>query len=138
MANREVNLTKRVKTAEGSRFCPVVLSANGRVKPDTVRVNGHEERHPEGAYYIEWYEGTRRRRLSVGRNASDAAARRLAKEAELNAINHGIAVTPQNGDGRRSLAAFVTEFLDETKLTKKPKTLAAYSTALAYFDNNPS
>jgi integrase/recombinase XerD len=32
-----------------------------------------------------------------------------------------------------SLAAAVAEFLDETKLTKKPKTLAAYSTALSYF-----
>jgi integrase/recombinase XerD len=138
MPNREVNLTKRIKTAEGSRFCPVVLSANGRVKPDTVMVHGREERHPEGAYYIEWYEGARRRRLSVGRNASDAAARRLAKEAELNAINHGLALAPQNGDGRRSLAASVDEFLDETKLTKKPKTLAAYSTALTYFTESCS
>ncbi len=57
MANREVNLTKRIHTTEGLRFCPVVLSANGRVKPDVVIVNGTEERHTEGAYYIEWYEG---------------------------------------------------------------------------------
>ena len=27
----------------------------------------------------------------------------------------------------------VVEFLEETKLTKKPKTLAAYTTALNYF-----
>jgi len=51
MANREVNLTKRVQTGKGVRYCPVVLSANGRVKPDVVLVNGHEERHTEGAYY---------------------------------------------------------------------------------------
>ena len=138
MANRGVNLTKRVQTLHGMRYCPVVLSANGRVKPNFVHVDGKQEHHPEGAYYIEWYEGPRRRRLSVGRNAADAAARRLAKEAELNAINHGVAVTPQNGDGRRSLAASVAEFLDETKLTKKPKTLAAYSTALAYFSESCS
>lgn len=31
------------------------------------------------------------------------------------------------------MAAAVAEFLDETKLTKKPKTLAAYSTAIEYF-----
>ena len=36
-------------------------------------------------------------------------------------------------NGHRSLAAAVAEFLDETKLTKKPKTLAAYTTALNYF-----
>jgi integrase/recombinase XerD len=33
----------------------------------------------------------------------------------------------------RSLAAAVTDFVDETKLRKKPKTLSAYSTALSYF-----
>jgi hypothetical protein len=34
--SREVNLTKRVQTSKGPRFCPVVLSPNGRVKPDLV------------------------------------------------------------------------------------------------------
>ena len=144
MPNREVNLTKRVwlKDAKnkhgqeqpGFRFCPVVLSANGRVKPDLVLVNGQEERHTEGgAYHIEWYEGARRRRLSVGKNAADAAARRAAKEAELNARNHGVAVVTEGQNGRRSVAAAVADFLEETKLTKKPKTHAAYSTALNYF-----
>ena len=111
-----------------------MLSANGRVKPDLVVVNGKDERHPEGAYYLEWREGTKRVRLSVGKDAADASARRLRKEAELNAVNNGLAVAPENGtNGHRSLAALIAEFLDETKLTKKPKTLAAYTTALNYF-----
>jgi integrase/recombinase XerD len=42
-------------------------------------------------------------------------------------------VTPDGQNGHRSLAAAVADFLDETKLTKKPKTRAAYSTALSYF-----
>jgi hypothetical protein len=77
MANREVNLTKRIETPKGLRFCRAVLSNNGRVKPDVVLVNGREEKHLEGKYYIEWYEGTKRRRLSVGKNAADAQATRL-------------------------------------------------------------
>jgi hypothetical protein len=40
---------------------------------------------------------------------------------------------PEGQNGHRSVAAAAAEFLDETKLTKKPKTLAAYSTALSYF-----
>jgi integrase/recombinase XerD len=139
MANREVNLTKRVQTPHGARYCQVVLSANGRVKPDLVIVNGKEARHPEGAYYLEWREGSKRVRLSVGKDAADASARRLRKEAELNAVNNGVIVVPENGDnGHRSLAAAVTEFLDETKLTKKPKTQAAYTTALSYFTESCS
>jgi integrase/recombinase XerD len=132
--SKEVNLTKRVQTKKGPRYCPVVLSPNGRVKPDLVIVNGQPERHPEGAYYLEWRENGRRVRLSVGKDAQDAAARRLRKQAELHAVNNGVTVVRQNGNnGQRSLATAVAEFLDETKLTKKPKTLAAYTTALNYF-----
>ena len=137
MANtqsKEVNLTKRVKTNNGMRYCPVVLSANGRVKPDFVIINGQPERHPDGAYYLEWRENGRRVRLSVGKDAADATARRQRKEAELNARNNGVAVVPDNGEnGHRSVATAVAEFLEETELTKKTKTLAAYTTSLNYF-----
>jgi hypothetical protein len=47
--NRTVKLTKRVQTSRGLRYCPVVLSANGRVRADLVIILGQEERHPEGA-----------------------------------------------------------------------------------------
>jgi integrase/recombinase XerD len=137
--SKEVNLTKRVQTKKGPRYCPVVLSPNGRVKPDLVIVNGQPERHPEGAYYLEWRENGRRVRLSVGKDAQNAAARRQGKRAELHAINNGVTVVPQNGsNGLRPLATAVAEFLDETKLTKKPKTLAAYTTALNYFTESCS
>jgi integrase/recombinase XerD len=134
MANREVNLTNRVQTAHGWRYCRVLLSANGRVKPDAVIVSGKQERHPEGAYYLEWHEGPKRVRLSVGKDPADASARRQRKESELNALNNGVIVVPETGDnGHRSLAAAVSGYLEETKLTKKPKTVAAYTTALNYF-----
>ena len=38
---------------------------HGRVKPDVVLVNGKDERHAEGAYYLDWREGSKRVRLSV-------------------------------------------------------------------------
>jgi len=41
---REVNLTKRVQTIKGMRYCPVVPSPNGRVKPDLLLVNRNPER----------------------------------------------------------------------------------------------
>jgi integrase/recombinase XerD len=130
--NREVNLTKLVQTSKGPRYCPVVWATNGRIRPDVVMVNGQPERHTEGAYYLEWREGPKRVRLSVGKDAIDAENRRKRKAAELNAVNEGAALVPIAG-GPRSLAALVAEYLEETKLTKKPKTLAAYGTALRYF-----
>lgn len=131
--SKEVNLTKRVQTSKGMRYCPVVLSPNGRLKPDLVLVNGKQERHPEGAYYLEWREKGKRVRLSVGKDAQDAAARRQRKEAELNALNNGVSVLPEKGNGYPSVAVAAAKFLEETELTKKPKTLAAYTTALNYF-----
>ena len=132
--NRECNLTKRVQLARGWRYCPVVLSANGRVKPDVVLVNDKPENHPEGSYYLEWRDNGKRIRLSVGTDPQDAAARRLRKQAELNAVNNGVAVVPENGqNGHRSLASTVADYLEEVQLTKKEKTHAAYSTALTYF-----
>jgi integrase/recombinase XerD len=131
--NREVNLTKRVQTPHGWRYCTIVLSANGRVKTDLVIVNRKLETHKEGAYYLEWREGSKRVRLSVGKDPADASARRQRKEGELNAVNNGVSIVPDGQNGHRSVAAAVADFLDETKLTKKPKTLAAYTTALSYF-----
>ena len=126
MANtqsREVNLTKRVQTPKGMRYCPVVLSPNGRVKPDLVLLNGKPEKHPEGAYYLEWREQGKRVRLSVGKDAQDAAARRQRKEAELNALNNGVPVLPENGDGHKTVAAAVAQISGGNRAAKKPKPL---------------
>ncbi len=135
--NRQVNLTKRVKTQNGLRYCQVVLAANGRIKPNYVFVDGKQEAHPEGAYYLEWRKGLNRVRVSVGKDVADAAAKRHRKVAELNAINNGVnVVSPDARDGRRSLSATVAEYLEEVKLRGKPKTHAAYSTALEYFQQS--
>lgn len=140
--NRECNVTKRVLTRNGLRYCAVVLSANGRIKPSWVYVTSDtgkslEELHPEGSYYIEWRENGRRRRLSVGSDAADATAQRLRKEAELNAKNHGVAlVAPEATSGSRRLSTAIAEYLEEIKLSKKPKTHAAYDLALRYFQES--
>src|SRR5579862_813645 len=135
--SRLVNLTKRVMVNGGLRYCSVVEAANGRIRPDVVMVDGKEERHLEGSYYIDYREGEKRARLAVGKNAADAQSARLAKQAELTALKHGLEVpkAPQmvNGADKHSLAAAITAYLEEVKLTKKPKTHSAYATTFAYF-----
>jgi integrase/recombinase XerD len=84
--NRQCNVTKRIQTSKGPRYCPAVLSANGRIKPDVVLVGDREERHPEGAYYISWYEGKRLIRLSVGNDATTATARRSRRRSQQHEI----------------------------------------------------
>jgi integrase len=48
----------------------------------------------------------------------------------------GVGPNGYGQNGHRSLAAAVTEYLEETRLSKKPKTHAAYSTALTYFSES--
>jgi integrase/recombinase XerD len=134
--NKEVNLLKRIKTENGWYFFPVALTAKGHVRSDIVLVKGVEERHPEGKYYLEYRQNGKRIRQPLGRDAGEAHNRRLAKEAELAACNAGVPVLAQINGTRILLTAAIAAYLEETKLTKKPKTLAAYSTALAYFQES--
>lgn len=126
-----VNLTKRVKMGAVDRYCPVVESGNGRIKPDWVVIDGKEERVAGGSYYLDWTENGKRRRKAVGSNAADANAEREKKQAELTAISRGIAVVPDSK--RHSLDKAIADFLEDTKLSKKPKTFSAYTTTMAYF-----
>jgi len=129
---REVNVSKRVQTPKGLRYCRVVWTPNARIKPHVVLVNGKEELHPEGGYYIEWRENTKRIRISVGKDPIEAAVQHQRKEAELAAIRSGLKVSGGTNGGK-TLAVAVDEYLSDTQLTKKSKTLAAYTTALRYF-----
>ena len=79
----------------------------------------------------------------AGRREAGALARRqggagrgrpqAAQGGRTQRRNNGVTVLPENGNGRSSIPAAVEQFLKETELTKKPKTLAAYTTALNYF-----
>ena len=90
MRKVKVNLTEYVATEAGLRYCPAVIIQNGRIKQDIVVVNGKEERHLEGAYYLDWRTNGIRVPLSVGKNGQDALTQRDRKTFELNAANHGV------------------------------------------------
>jgi hypothetical protein len=73
----------------------------------------------------------------VGTDPANALARKLRKETKLKATSQGISLeTESSADAARSLPASVASFLEETKLTKKPKTYAAYFKTLAYFQES--
>ena len=132
-----VNLTKYVKVrgdaSETWRFCPVVRTGNGRIRPDYVVIDGQPELHKEGAYYIEWYIDGKRHRESVGKNASEAfaAAERRAQMLKSQAL--GIEIVGEHKRVGITLAEACREFLEETRQHHRPKTYSQYKTALEYF-----
>src|ERR1700733_3551976 len=91
----QVKLLKKVKipspggTSWG--WAVALFDSRGRVRRDHVVVNGKDENHPEGSYYVEWWKGGTRHREAVGPNAFAAADVAKAKQAELDAVRNGIA-----------------------------------------------
>src|SRR3984957_1342587 len=81
--------------------------------------------------------GSGYRSARMVRTRSPSATR---KTFELNAANHGVELASTVGsngsspnDGCKPLSVAVEDFLEEMKLSRKPKTHAAYKTALNYF-----
>lgn len=60
-----VNVLKKVQINGQWKFVPV-LDRKGKIVRDHVLVAGRDEHHPEGSYYIEWYEEGSRRKQCVG------------------------------------------------------------------------
>ena len=129
----QVNITKRIDTPEGKRYCPVVIGPNGRIKPDWVMVNDRQEKHPEGAYYLDWNEDGKRRRMSVGNDAASAYNSRVRKQRELDATGSGLFVSnPIENDSRLQIRSAVDDFLEEIQLTRQRKTWLGYRVSLRY------
>jgi integrase len=96
-------------------------------------VDGKEERHSSGSYYLDWTEDGKRKRQQVGPDAAQAYARRLSEQARLIALANGIAIVPSSDETGRAVNTAIADFVEETRLTKKKKTLYAYTKATEYF-----
>jgi integrase/recombinase XerD len=130
----QVNITKRIDTPEGTRYCPVVVGPNGRIKPDWVMVNDRQEKHPEGAYYLDWTEDGKRRRVSVGSDATAAYNSRVRKQRELDALASGLIVSnPIEDDSRLRIRSAIDDFFEEIQLGRQRKTWMGYRVSLQYF-----
>jgi hypothetical protein len=99
-----VTLIKQVKVNGKWRPAMALFDRKGRVRPDRVCVNGQEEAHPEGSYFIEWWDQGKRRREAAGANAQDAAHVCAAPAVRLSGPNRPgradaphLACTPRRG-----------------------------------------
>lgn len=135
----QVNITKRIDTPEGKRYCSVVVGPNGRIKPDWVMIDDRPEKHPEGAYYLDWTEDGKRTRISVGSDATAAYNSRVRKQRELDALASGLVVSnPIDDDSRLRIRPAVDDFLEEIQLSRQRKTWMGYCVSLRYFQESCS
>ncbi len=118
MANRKVVLMRRVKTQDGWGHYPAAYSANGRVKPGAVIIDGKEVRHSTGYYELRTYDGPKPVYESLkGATPAEAEYKRKKKAAELSARviakKAGVQVVPVDPQ-RKTLADDLKLFLAKT------------------------
>ena len=123
-----VKILKYVKVGDAWRFANVV-KRSGRIVRDHVLITGRDEHHPEGSYYLEWYEHGKRHRKAVADFATVAEAARL-KAIEVEALKAGVMSRPAqpatiNPNGI-TLAAAVDQYLAMVQAQRSHRTYISY------------
>ncbi len=127
-----VNILKYVKVDGKWRFAPA-QTQNNKLKQDCVMVDGRAERHPEGTYYIEWYENGVRRRQSV-KDSAEVLEHARRKAIELDASKAGIEIAESEEGERIRVRDAVAAYLKEIEPPQRePKTYKAYKHCLELF-----
>jgi integrase/recombinase XerD len=145
----KASLYIRVRMSDGKYLTTKpAFTAKGRIRPGYALVDGTPEQFDSAAYVLR-YGKTWETIDTIGPDGKPDANLALAaldrKNSELSAKKFGLAVVAEEsaqaphpqpsaaGGRRRAIADAVKEYLDEIQLSKKPKTLSAYTTALTYF-----
>jgi integrase/recombinase XerD len=122
-----VNILKKVLIAGNWKFVPA-FKRNGKIVRDHVLVAGKDEHHPEGTYYIEWYEGTKnRRKLSVG-TYDEALEAARNKSIEVAALKAGVLTQPVDASSRdrQTIGQAIDEYLEFVEIHRKKRTFLTY------------
>ncbi|MFZ0863664.1 MAG: tyrosine-type recombinase/integrase [Candidatus Sulfotelmatobacter sp.] len=123
-----VKILKYVKVGDAWRFANVI-KRSGRIVRDHVLITGRDEHHPEGSYYLEWYEHGKRHRKAVADFATVAEAARL-KAIEVEALKAGVMSHPAQpatiSPNGIALAAAVDQYLAMVQAQRSHRTYISY------------
>jgi integrase/recombinase XerD len=127
---QRVKILKYVKSGETWRFANTV-ERTGKVVRDHVLIAGVDQHHPEGTYYIEWYEVGGRRRRKAGPNFADVVDAARRKAVEVEAMRAGLIERPPvvvASIRSESLAVgtIIDKYLEFIKNHRSPRTFLTY------------
>ncbi len=129
------SLKRKIKLDGNWTFVPVAKRGD-RYRPDEVVIQGLPTKMKQGTFYLDWREDGKRIQKAVGTNGHEAieAHRVQTKIHELRVS--GVAVeqdAPQLAPGRESMRQRIDHFLEDRRVTLRPKSLKKYSEALTSF-----
>jgi integrase/recombinase XerD len=120
-----VNVLKKVRV-NGAWKLASVLERNGKIVRDHVLISGNDEHHPEGGYYLEWYQEGKRRRKAVG-DFSEVIEAARRKSIEVNAQKAGIIDASEGLEQHRvTISQAIDKYLDFIKDHRKQRTYLTY------------
>jgi integrase len=119
MANSKVTLMRYCRVDLGERAMwkryPAAFGRNGRIRPEYVVIGGQQVHCPIGHYELRFYEGSKLRYENVGKNATTAVTKKLAKDKALAARTAadaaGIRLVEQ--EGRKNLRKEVDRYVTD-------------------------
>jgi integrase/recombinase XerD len=113
-----------------------LFDSKGRVRRDHVKVEGRDEAHAEGSYYLEWWDGGKRYREAAGPNAFVAAETMRVKQAELTAVRNGIVpVAPvvESNPERKTVGQALDSYKEYAQYHRSRRTFRTYRPILDSF-----
>jgi len=105
------------------RYVRPITAPNGKIKPNWVKVNGHEEHHPEGQYFLHFLQGKKQVWAKCGPTPATAVELAARQEALLRAVAAGITVQSEVRTPLL-LRGALAGYLEEYRLSKRPESYA--------------
>jgi integrase/recombinase XerD len=129
----EVKLFKQIKINGAWKLAPALFDTKGRVRRDHVRVKGGDEIHPEGCYYLEWWDAGKRTREPGGPDAFIAAEKARHKHAERIAVRSGIVPANDNAPDHTPLKTAIDKYEQYIQFHRSLRTFRTYRPILRAF-----
>jgi integrase len=133
MANRRVTIWKYVLTSKGWRYCRPAVGRNGKIKPDWVVVNGKQEEHKEGAYYIRYRAGEKQVWERSGGGSAQVVHKAEIKKTYLAAKASGIPIHPESEKPPLMVSDTLDNYLEEYRLSHRQESHALMKQTLEEF-----
>jgi integrase/recombinase XerD len=130
-----VKLLKKIKLNGKWIFATALFDSKGRVRRDHVTVEGEDELHPEGVYFLQWWNAGIRTHEAVGGDAFMAAERARIKQAELSAVRSGVldATPAMEHPDRLTVKSALEKYEDYIRYHRSLRTFRTYRPILRAF-----
>ncbi len=113
-----------------------MYSANHKLKRLFATVDGQAEYHPEGIYYLRYYDRDRQVWEKIGKDVDTAVAAQFRREQSLRAKAAGLQINEEKKEVRIPLEFAIENFLSDVKTQRSAQSAKHWAWLLSRFREN--